>query len=76
MRSGDQAAPSATGRRPDVQVFGDAVRFGIHSGPQNTTFDEYRDLWLRCEELGYDWVSDFDHFYPSTPTRPALSSRG
>lgn len=47
-----------------MQVFGDAIRFGVHSGPQNTSFDDYRDLWLRCEELGYDWVSDFDHFYP------------
>jgi F420-dependent oxidoreductase-like protein len=47
-----------------VQIFGDAIRFGVHSGPQNTSFEDYRDRWLRCEELGYDWVSDFDHFYP------------
>ena len=55
-----------------MQIFGDAIRFGVHSGPQNTTFEEYRDLWLRCEELGYDWVSDFDHFYPihSDPAGP------
>jgi F420-dependent oxidoreductase-like protein len=55
-----------------MQVFGDGIRFGVHSGPQNTTFDDYCDLWLRCEELGYDWVSDFDHFYPinSDPTGP------
>ena len=40
--------------------------------PQNTSFDDYRDLWLRCEELGYDWVSDFDHFLPifGDPTGP------
>jgi F420-dependent oxidoreductase-like protein len=55
-----------------MQIHGDAIRFGIHSGPQNTTYEEYRDLWLRAEELGYDWVSDFDHFYPifSDPTGP------
>jgi F420-dependent oxidoreductase-like protein len=55
-----------------VQAFGEGVRFGVHSGPQNTTFGDYRDLWLRCEELGYDWVSDFDHFYPihSDPAGP------
>jgi alkanesulfonate monooxygenase SsuD/methylene tetrahydromethanopterin reductase-like flavin-dependent oxidoreductase (luciferase family) len=47
-----------------MQIFGDAIRFGVHSGPQNTSFEDYRDRWLRCEELGYDWVSDFDHFYP------------
>src|SRR3954452_19023033 len=53
-------------------VFGHAVRFGVHSGAQNTSFGDYRDLWLRCEELGYDWVSDFDHFYPifADPTGP------
>jgi F420-dependent oxidoreductase-like protein len=55
-----------------MQIHGDAIRFGIHSGPQNTSYEDYRDLWLRAEELGYDWVSDFDHFYPifSDPTGP------
>jgi F420-dependent oxidoreductase-like protein len=55
-----------------VQIHGDAIRFGIHAGPQNTSYEDYRDLWLRVEELGYDWVSDFDHFYPiySDPTGP------
>ena len=55
-----------------MQIFGPDIRFGVHSGPQNTSFEDYRDLWLRCEELGYDWVSDFDHFYPiySDPTGP------
>ena len=54
------------------QIFGGDIRFGVHSGPQNTRFDDYRDLWLRCEELGYDWVSDFDHFLPihSDPSGP------
>ncbi|HZN91039.1 MAG TPA: TIGR03560 family F420-dependent LLM class oxidoreductase [Thermoleophilaceae bacterium] len=47
-----------------MQIFGDELRFGVHSGPQNTSFDDYRDLWLRSEKLGYDWVSDFDHFLP------------
>ena len=55
-----------------MQIFGDDIRFGVHSGPQNTSFDDYRDRWVRCEELGYDWVSDFDHFYPifSDPAGP------
>ena len=59
-----------------MQIFGDGIRFGVHSGPQNTSFDDYRDLWLRCEELGYDWVSDFDHFYPIySAIPPGRSSR-
>jgi F420-dependent oxidoreductase-like protein len=47
-----------------VQIFGDDIRFGVHTGPENADFGEYRDGWLRCEELGFDWVSDFDHFLP------------
>jgi F420-dependent oxidoreductase-like protein len=47
-----------------MQVFGDQIRFGVHSGPQNTTFDQLLELWQRSEELDYDWVSVFDHFMP------------
>jgi F420-dependent oxidoreductase-like protein len=47
-----------------VHIQGDQIRFGIHSGPQNTTFDAYLELWQRAEELGYDWCSVFDHFMP------------
>jgi F420-dependent oxidoreductase-like protein len=47
-----------------MQIFGDSIRFGIHAGPQHTTYADYRDLWLRAEELGFDWVSVFDHFIP------------
>ena len=47
-----------------MRIHGDAIRFGVHCGPENTSFEDYRDLWLRCEELGYEWVSDFDHFLP------------
>ena len=42
----------------------DGIRFGIHAGQQNTTFDEYLDLWKTVEELGFDWASVFDHFLP------------
>ena len=47
-----------------MQIFGDDIRFGVHTGPENADFGEYRDAWLRCEQLGFDWVSDFDHFLP------------
>ena len=47
-----------------MQIFGDDIRFGVHTGPENAEFGEYRDAWVRCEELGFDWVSDFDHFLP------------
>jgi F420-dependent oxidoreductase-like protein len=55
-----------------MQIFGSDVRFGVHSGPESITYGDYRDLWVRCEELGFEWVSDFDHFLPimSDPTGP------
>ena len=40
------------------------VRIGLHSGQQYSTFAEPLDLWQRAEELGYDWVSLFDHYRP------------
>jgi F420-dependent oxidoreductase-like protein len=57
-----------------LQVFGSDIRFGVHSGPQNTAFDGCLELWRRSEELGYDWVSVFDHFMPifSNPDGPCF----
>lgn len=37
--------------------------FGVHTGLQNTSVDELRSLWARIEDLGYDWISIWDHFY-------------
>lgn len=37
--------------------------FGVHTGLQHTTTDELRALWRRIEELGFDWISIWDHFY-------------
>jgi F420-dependent oxidoreductase-like protein len=45
-------------------LFGRVIRFGVYSGPQHASFEECLQLWRRCEELGYDWVSVFDHFMP------------
>jgi F420-dependent oxidoreductase-like protein len=40
-----------------------ALRYGVHTGLQNTTVDELRALWSRIEQLGFDWISIWDHFY-------------
>lgn len=37
--------------------------FGVHTGLQNTTTDELRSLWRLIEDLGFDWISIWDHFY-------------
>ncbi len=43
----------------------DAV-FGVHAGLQHTTADELRSVWRRIEDLGYGWISVWDHFYGAT----------
>jgi F420-dependent oxidoreductase-like protein len=57
-----------------MQIHGDAIRFGIHAGPQNASYEQLTELWRRTEDLGYDWVSDFDHFMPifSDPKGPCF----
>jgi F420-dependent oxidoreductase-like protein len=46
------------------RVSSDQIRFGVYSGPQHATFTDCVELWQRCEALGYDWISVFDHFMP------------
>jgi F420-dependent oxidoreductase-like protein len=57
-----------------MQLFGDTIRFGIHAGQQNASYEDFVALWQRAEELGFDWVSDFDHFLPiySDPSGPCF----
>ena len=45
-----------------------SARFGVHTGLQNTSLGELRPLWQRIEELGFDWISIWDHFYAADNT--------
>ncbi|MEO5724193.1 MAG: TIGR03560 family F420-dependent LLM class oxidoreductase [Ilumatobacteraceae bacterium] len=40
--------------------------YGVHVGLQHTTPDELRRVWQRIEELGFGWISVWDHFYGAT----------
>jgi F420-dependent oxidoreductase-like protein len=40
--------------------------FGVHVGLQHTTADELRSVWRRIEDLGFGWISVWDHFYGAT----------
>jgi len=40
--------------------------FGVHTGLQHITIDELRAAWRRIEDLGFDWISIWDHFYAGT----------
>jgi F420-dependent oxidoreductase-like protein len=44
------------------------VRFGVHTGLQHTSIGDLRPLWSRIEELGFDWISIWDHFYAADNT--------
>lgn len=44
------------------------VRFGVHTGLQNTSAGELRAIWPRIEALGFDWISIWDHFYAADLT--------
>jgi F420-dependent oxidoreductase-like protein len=41
-------------------------RFGVHAGLQNTSFDDLRAIWRQAEDLGFDWISIWDHFYAAS----------
>jgi alkanesulfonate monooxygenase SsuD/methylene tetrahydromethanopterin reductase-like flavin-dependent oxidoreductase (luciferase family) len=49
-----------------MQIHGDRIRVGVHSGQLHGSYDICLDLWLRAEQLGYEWVSLVDHFRPSS----------
>lgn len=40
--------------------------FGVHTGLQHTTSDDLRRLWRQIEDLGFGWISIWDHFYGAT----------
>ena len=40
--------------------------FGAHVGLQHTTAEKLRDAWRQIEELGFGWISVWDHFYGAT----------
>ncbi len=61
-RRGERASDRATSGRGSYRP-APMTTFGVHTGLQNTTMDELRDLWRRIESLGFDWISIWDHFY-------------
>jgi F420-dependent oxidoreductase-like protein len=39
------------------------LKFGVHAGLQKIDYSDLRAFWVRIEELGFDWISIWDHFY-------------
>lgn len=51
------------------------MRFGIHAGPQDCTYDDLRRLWQIADTRGFHWCSVWDHLYSVSdlrdPCKPA-----
>jgi F420-dependent oxidoreductase-like protein len=41
------------------------ILFGVHTGPQNCTYDDLRRVWHLADRSGFHWISIWDHFYPA-----------
>ena len=41
------------------------MKFGVHTGPQNCTYDDLRRVWSIADDGGFEWASIWDHFYPA-----------
>ena len=39
--------------------------FGVHTGPQNCSFDDLKRVWHLADRSGFHWISIWDHFYPA-----------
>ena len=40
------------------------IKIGVQLAPQRTSFAEYRQAWLRADDLGVDSIWNWDHFFP------------
>ncbi|MGD9704785.1 MAG: TIGR03560 family F420-dependent LLM class oxidoreductase [Acidimicrobiia bacterium] len=40
--------------------------FGVHTGLQHIAVEDLRAAWRRIEDLGFGWISIWDHFYGAT----------
>ena len=41
------------------------ILFGVHTGPQNCSYEDLRRAWRTADDNGFEWVSIWDHFYPA-----------
>jgi F420-dependent oxidoreductase-like protein len=48
------------------------VTLGVHTGLQNTSVEDLSAVWRRAEDLGFDWISIWDHFYAADDTGGAV----
>jgi len=44
------------------------MNFGIHTGQQDSSYEDLRRAWRLADSSGFKWVSVWDHFYESPYT--------
>ena len=40
-----------------------SLKIGVHTGPQNTSYQDLSKLWRLTDSSGFHWISIWDHFY-------------
>jgi F420-dependent oxidoreductase-like protein len=45
--------------------------YGVHAGLQKISMDDLRTFWGRVEDMGFGWISVWDHFYAADMTGDA-----
>jgi F420-dependent oxidoreductase-like protein len=45
--------------------------YGVHAGLQKISMEELRAFWRRVEDMGFGWISVWDHFYAADMTGDA-----
>lgn len=40
------------------------MRIAVHLHPQHATYDQIRDAAIAAEDMGFDSIYNWDHFYP------------
>lgn len=45
--------------------------YGVHAGLQKISMEELRAFWRRIEDMGFGWISVWDHFYAADMTGDA-----
>jgi len=50
------------------------IRFGVQFLPQEVSWDQWRDAWVRADQLGFDSLWSYDHVHAprGAPPRPCF----
>ena len=58
-----RSAKARAGSRPHTDRMSQ-IRVSAQLQPQHSDWSAMRQAWLEAEELGVDWLFNWDHFYP------------